>query len=147
MIRVNILGGKFKINKTNLMLGHSRYIFCAWISHCNNLQILRVTLDYPDYSFMCNPPLIILSAFHWLSKNSKPRVFFTHHLSTFKCKHCSLFTIYVCIFKHIQSWNSKYPGFCCKWRKNSTITQGNPELPWVFSLMLVEYKNNLPKIP
>ena len=44
-------------------------------------------------------------------------------------------------------WNSKYPGFCWKWRQNSAITQGNPGLPGVFSLMLVEYKNNLPKIP
>ena len=25
------------------------------------------SLGYPEYSFMCNPPLIILLAFHWLS--------------------------------------------------------------------------------
>ena len=101
---------------------------------------------------MWNPPLIFLSAFHWLSENSKQWVFFMHYLSTLKCKHCSLFKIYVGSFKQIYSL--KYPGYTLEFeiprvllemRQNWAITQGNPGLPWVFSLMLVEYKNNLPK--
>ena len=34
------------------------------IHHCKKLQLLRVTQGYPEYSFMWNPPLIILSAFY-----------------------------------------------------------------------------------
>ena len=104
---------------------------------------------------MWNPPLIILSAFHWLSENSKPRVFFMHYLSTLKCKHCSLFKIYVgLLFKHIKSF--KHPGYTLEFEiprvllemhQNSAITQGNPWLPWVFSLMLVEYKKICQKYP
>ena len=39
------------------------------IHHCKTLRLLRVTQGYPEYSFMCNPPLItvpILLAFHCL---------------------------------------------------------------------------------
>ena len=71
-----------------------------------------------------------------------------HSLSTLKCKHCSLFKIYVVIFKHIESF--KYPGYTLEFqipRVLLAITQGNPGLLRVFSFKLVEYKNNLRKIP
>ena len=125
------------------------------IHHCRNLRLLRVTQGYPEQSFMWNPPLIILLAFLWLSENSKPRVFFTHYLSILKCKHCSLFTIYVGIFKHIQSF--KYPGYTLEFEIHQgfavngaktwqllRVTLGYSEL---ITLMLLENKNNLPKIP
>ena len=38
--------------------------------------------------------------------------------------------------------NSKYPGFCLKWRQNWAITRGNPGLSWVFSLLM----GRIPKI-
>ena len=109
------------------------------IPHSQKLWLLRVTQGYPEQSFMWNPPLIILSVFHWLSENSKPRVFFMHYLSTLKCKHWSLFKVYVVLFKNIWSfkypvytvpWNSKYQGFCWKCAKTQQllrVTLGYPE--------------------
>ena len=48
---------------------------CGGIHSCKILRLLRVTQGYPEYSFMLNPPLIILSAFHLLFQGAKPRVY------------------------------------------------------------------------
>ena len=63
-----------------------------------------------------NPPLqnIVITQGNPGSENSKPRVFFMYYLSTFKCKHCSLFKIYVGLFKHIESF--KYPGYTLEFK-------------------------------
>ena len=47
---------------TNIML-HS-----GGIHHCKKFWLLRVTQGYPEYFFLWNPPLVILSAFHLLSR-------------------------------------------------------------------------------
>ena len=72
---------------------------------------------------MWNPPLITLIAFHWVSENSKPRVFFMHYLSTLKCKHCILLKIFVGLFKHIESF--KYPGYRYLGNQNTQGVAGN----------------------
>ena len=86
---------------------------------------------------MWNPPLIILSAFHWLSENS--------NLGYFSCIICQHWNVNIAVYSKFMlvnlntykasntqgiPWNSKYPGFCWKCAKTQQllrVTLGYPE--------------------
>ena len=67
---VDVVFGKAGSSRVPTFL-HVLFMRCTLtgggIHHCKKLRLLRVTLGYPEYSFMWNPPLIILPAFHLLS--------------------------------------------------------------------------------
>ena len=114
--------GKPRVTLSDLLYGIHHWLFCLLF-----IDYLRIqNLGY----FSC----IICP--HWNVNIAVYSQFMLVYLNTYKASNTQGIP-----------WKSKYSGFCSKWRQNSAITQGNPGLPWVFSLMLVEYTNNLPKIP